>query len=98
MRVAMMELQPWAMLANRELGVNVALSEVWAKGGEGGLALADEVVALCENGDEAGRSVMATTQGRLYTFVMFSTCCSRFGRPASSAEGAPGPHRGGLHL
>ncbi len=40
----------------RELGVNVALSEVWAKGGEGGLALADEVVALCEDGDEAGRS------------------------------------------
>ena len=40
----------------RELGVNVALSEVWARGGEGGLALADEVVALCEHGDEAGRS------------------------------------------
>ena len=32
----------------KELGVNVALSEVWAKGGEGGLALADEVVRLCE--------------------------------------------------
>jgi formate--tetrahydrofolate ligase len=32
----------------RELGVNVALSEVWAKGGEGGLALADEVVHLCD--------------------------------------------------
>ena len=32
----------------RELGVNVALYEVWAKGGEGGLALADEVVRLCE--------------------------------------------------
>lgn len=32
----------------RELGVNVALSEVWARGGEGGLALADEVVRLCE--------------------------------------------------
>lgn len=32
----------------RDLGVNVALSEVWAKGGEGGLALADEVVRLCE--------------------------------------------------
>ena len=31
----------------RELGVNVALSEVWAKGGEGGLALAEEVVRLC---------------------------------------------------
>ena len=40
----------------RELGVNVALSEVWAKGGEGGLVLADEVVRLCEQGDEAGRS------------------------------------------
>jgi formate--tetrahydrofolate ligase len=32
----------------RELGVNVTLSEVWAKGGEGGRALADEVVRLCE--------------------------------------------------
>jgi len=32
----------------RELGVNVALSEVWAKGGEGGRALAEEVVRLCE--------------------------------------------------
>ena len=31
-----------------ELGVNVALSEVWAKGGEGGEALANEVVRLCE--------------------------------------------------
>jgi formate--tetrahydrofolate ligase len=31
----------------RELGVNVALSEVWAKGGEGGLALAEEVIRLC---------------------------------------------------
>ncbi len=31
-----------------ELGVNVALSEVWAKGGEGGVALAEEVVRLCE--------------------------------------------------
>ena len=32
----------------RELGVNVALSEVWAKGGEGGVELAREVVRLCE--------------------------------------------------
>lgn len=32
----------------RKLGVNVALSEVWAKGGEGGKALAQEVVKLCE--------------------------------------------------
>ncbi|MBO4419324.1 MAG: formate--tetrahydrofolate ligase [Oscillospiraceae bacterium] len=32
----------------RELGVNVALSEVWAKGGEGGEALAQEVLRLCD--------------------------------------------------
>ncbi len=36
----------------RELGVNVALSEVWAKGGEGGKALAEEVVRLCEQPNE----------------------------------------------
>ncbi len=32
----------------RELGVNVALSEVWAKGGEGGIALAQEALRLCD--------------------------------------------------
>ena len=32
----------------RELGVNVALSEVWGKGGDGGVELAKEVVRLCE--------------------------------------------------
>mgnify|MGYP003371984238 FL=1 len=32
----------------RELGVNAVLSEVWAKGGEGGKALAEEVVRICE--------------------------------------------------
>jgi len=32
----------------RALGVNVALSEVWAKGGEGGEQLAREVARLCE--------------------------------------------------
>ena len=32
----------------RELGVSVDLSEVWAKGGAGGTALAEEVVRLCE--------------------------------------------------
>ena len=32
----------------KELGVNVALSEVWAKGGEGAIELAKEVVRLCE--------------------------------------------------
>ncbi len=37
-----------------ELGVNVALSEVWAKGGEGGIALAENVVALCEGEGTGG--------------------------------------------
>jgi formate--tetrahydrofolate ligase len=32
----------------KELGVNAAFSEVWAKGGEGGVKLAEEVVRLCE--------------------------------------------------
>jgi len=32
----------------RELGVNVRLSEVWGKGGNGGIELAEEVVRLCE--------------------------------------------------
>lgn len=32
----------------KELGVNVALSEVWAKGGEGGEELAKEVIRLCD--------------------------------------------------
>ncbi|MBQ7549787.1 MAG: formate--tetrahydrofolate ligase [Clostridia bacterium] len=31
-----------------KLGVNVVLSEVWAKGGEGGAKLAEEVVRLCD--------------------------------------------------
>ena len=36
----------------RELGVNTVLSEVWGKGGEGGIALAEEVVRLCEQPSE----------------------------------------------
>ncbi len=32
----------------RELGVSAALSEVWAKGGEGGVKLAEEVLRLCD--------------------------------------------------
>ncbi|MCL2185716.1 MAG: formate--tetrahydrofolate ligase [Treponema sp.] len=32
----------------KELGVNAAVSEVWAKGSEGGIKLAQEVVRLCE--------------------------------------------------
>ncbi|MFR1696976.1 MAG: formate--tetrahydrofolate ligase [Anaerovoracaceae bacterium] len=32
----------------RQMGVNAVISEVWAKGGEGGAALAEEVVRLCQ--------------------------------------------------
>ena len=31
-----------------ELGVNVKMSEVWGKGGDGGIELAEEVIRLCE--------------------------------------------------
>ncbi|MDN0069830.1 formate--tetrahydrofolate ligase [Collinsella ihumii] len=36
----------------KKLGVNVKLSEVWAKGGEGALELADEVMCLVEQPNE----------------------------------------------
>ena len=36
----------------KELGVNVALSQVWAKGGEGGIELAEEVLRLCEQDND----------------------------------------------
>lgn len=36
----------------RAMGVNVALGEVWAKGGKGGVALAEEVIRLCEQPNE----------------------------------------------
>ena len=35
----------------KKLGVNVALSEVWAKGGEGGIELAKEVMRLAEENE-----------------------------------------------
>ncbi len=43
-----------ALIADRcaELGVNAVLSEVWAKGGEGGIALAEEVLRLVEQPSE----------------------------------------------
>ena len=48
----------------KELGVNVALSEVWAKGGEGGIALANEVVRLCEE-DNSGFSFSYELEGSI---------------------------------
>ncbi len=38
--------------ACKKLNVNVILSEVWAKGGEGGKALAEEVVRVIEKGEK----------------------------------------------
>ncbi len=32
----------------KKIGVNVVLSDVWAKGGEGGIEMAEEVIRLCE--------------------------------------------------
>jgi formate--tetrahydrofolate ligase len=37
----------------KELGVNVALSDVWARGGDGAIELAEEVVRLCEEEDNS---------------------------------------------
>ena len=36
----------------KKRGVNVVLSEVWAKGGKGGQALAEEVMRLCQTGSQ----------------------------------------------
>ena len=36
----------------KEYGVNVSLCEVWGKGGEGGIALANEVLNLCEKDND----------------------------------------------
>ena len=55
----------------KELGVNVALSEVWAKGGEGGRALAEEVVRLCEqpNHYHPSYELDTTIEEKLQTIV-----------------------------
>ncbi len=44
----------------RTLGVNVRLSDVWAKGGEGGIELAEEVVRLCKEPNDFSFSYDAT--------------------------------------
>ena len=55
----------------RELGVNVALSEVWAKGGEGGIALAEEVIRLCEQPNDFtfGYELDATIEEKITAIV-----------------------------
>ncbi|MEG2083544.1 MAG: formate--tetrahydrofolate ligase, partial [Oscillospiraceae bacterium] len=54
-----------------ELGVSVALSEVWAKGGEGGIELAKEVVRLCElpNDFEFSYDLDKTIEEKINTIV-----------------------------
>lgn len=47
----------------RKLGVNVRLSDVWAKGGAGALELADEVVRLAETGENHFRFAYDTDLG-----------------------------------
>ncbi len=39
----------------KSLGVNAILSDVWAKGGEGGIALAEEVIGIIEKSDSSFR-------------------------------------------
>jgi len=53
----------------RERGVNVVLSEVWAKGGDGGKALAEEVVRLCDqpNNFDYSYELDATIEEKLET-------------------------------
>ena len=55
----------------KKQGVNVVLSEVWAKGGEGGIALAEEVVRLCEaeNHFDFAYPVTDTIQKKLNAIV-----------------------------
>ena len=50
-----------------DLGVNVVLSQVWAKGGEGGVELAKEVVRLCEeeNNFEYGYPLESTIKEKI---------------------------------
>ncbi len=54
-----------------ELGVNVALSEVWGDGGKGGAALAAEVVRLCEEPNRFSFSYEtdATIEEKIETIV-----------------------------
>ena len=55
----------------RALGVNVVLSDVWAKGGEGGIELAKEVVKLCEEENDFSFSydLDGTIENKIETIV-----------------------------
>ncbi len=55
----------------KELGANVALSEVWAKGGEGAIELANEVIRLCEenNSFEFAYDLDKSIEDKIYDIV-----------------------------
>ncbi len=55
----------------KALGVNVVLSNVWAEGGKGGVALAEEVVRLCETENDFSFSydVNDTITNKISTIV-----------------------------
>ncbi len=64
----------------KELGVNTVLSDVWAKGGEGGEALAHEVVRLCE--EEQGDFT--------YSYELDSTIEDKIGAVVKKVYGGDG--------
>lgn len=55
----------------KKLGVNVVLSDVWANGGNGGIELAKEVVALCEkeNSFEFAYTLDGTIEDKINAIV-----------------------------
>lgn len=56
----------------RERGVNVVLSDVWARGGEGGIELAREVVRLCDGDNSSFRfsySLEGTIEDKIRAIV-----------------------------
>ena len=81
-----------------ELGVNVALSEVWAKGGEGGKALAEEVIRLCEQPShfQFVYDTQASIQEKLDTIVKKVYHGERRGAHRQRQEAGPAAHRPGL--
>ena len=82
----------------RELGVNVALSEVWAKGGEGGQALAEEVVRLCEeeNRFQYAYDLELPIEEKLEAIVQEDLPRRRRGPHPRRQEAGPAAHRAGL--
>ena len=55
----------------KELGINAARTEVWSKGGEGGVALANEVLRLCEaaNHFQSGYDLHKSIKEKIETIV-----------------------------